>query len=352
MRNLWLAAFALLLFSCKGTDDGEDPDKDPVSRKSAHLESPKNDDQFTVGEMIEVSIVVDNPDNIETIDLYVADTLYKGNIEIKNQVLEISTADSKVGWVNIKLSYKQKDGLVHADNREIVFFASQEPENKVVSIVRTYPHNTDHYTQGLEFYKGKLYEGTGQWGKSGIYEKDLNTGDTLKSVQISNIYFGEGITILNETIYQLTWQNSLCFVYDMNLNKFNEFKYSGEGWGLCNDGQHLIMTNGSEEVVWRDPATFNVVKSIYVFDNQQSIGNLNECELIDGDLWINIYTENRIAVVDTARGVVKAYLDCNALALDVQMGADVLNGIARNQEDGKIYMTGKYWNKLFEVSVK
>jgi glutamine cyclotransferase len=216
--------------------------------------------------------------------------------------------------------------------------------------MKSYPHEKSSYTQGLEFYKGKLYEGTGQKSQSILGEVDLNTGKILRKIDLATDYFGEGITILNDTIYQITWSEKTCFVYDLNFNIIKQFSYEGEGWGLCNDGTYLIMSNGSSEIVWRNRHTFEIVKRIYIFNDETEIDNLNELELINGKLYVNVYQEDRIIAVDPATGKVLEDIDCSGISKDGRTpGTDVLNGIAYNPETGKTYITGKWWPKLYEV---
>ena len=180
---------------------------------------------------------------------------------------------------------------------------------------------------------------------------DLKSGGHLNKVDLESKYFGEGITILNDTIFQITWNERTCLLYDMEFNKIGQFSYDGEGWGLTNDGEHIIMTNGTEEIVWRDPATFEVVKTIHAFDNNKEQVNLNECELINGRLLINIYTETNIVEVDTATGKVLRTIDCSSLKAEQPAGVDHLNGIAYNDATGKLYLTGKWWPNLYEVEI-
>jgi len=180
---------------------------------------------------------------------------------------------------------------------------------------------------------------------------DLKTGGHKRNLPLDSKYFGEGMTILNDTIYEITYQSGICKVYDMNFNYIKEYNYSGEGWGLCNNGESLIMTNGSSQIVWRDPRTFSIIKKLDAFSNDTDITQLNELELIDGKLYANIYMDKRIVEIDTASGKILSFIDCTSLVSDGQViGADVLNGIAYNPETSKTYMTGKLWPTLYEVT--
>ena len=340
---------ALILQACSGNDSGE-IDKPVHLEAPLKIVSPKNDDQFTVGDQLQIEIAVTDPARVKNLQLFIADTLYNPSLKAETQKITVNTANGRVGFIKVYVAYEDEKGEAHGDTRTVVFFSDIVPEKLKATNMKTYPHDATSYTQGLEFYKGKLFEGTGQMGRSILGEVDLNSGKILRKIDLESRYFGEGITILNDTIYQITWSEKTCFVYDMNFTKIKEFNYDGEGWGLCNDGEYLIMSNGSNEIVWRNRHTFAIEKRIYVFSDQQDEDSLNELELINGVLYINIYLEDRIIAVDPATGKILQEIDCSAISKDGRVaGADVLNGIAHNPETGKTYITGKWWPKLYEV---
>jgi glutamine cyclotransferase len=343
-----------LISSCVSDNDDNNEIKKPLKTKiPVKITSPANETQYNLNETVNVIIEVNDSSKISSMQLFVADTLFADNLEIKSQTIEVPTENGLVGFVDYYLAYNDDQGKPHRDNRILTFFSDSYPEQKRASILNTYPHAKSSYTQGLEFYNGKLFESTGQKGSSLIAEVDLTTGNQYRFKDLNPQYFGEGITILNDTIYQLTWQSNVCFIYDMDFNKISEFNYEGEGWGLCNNGKSLIMTNGSSEIVWRNPQTFEIEKRIYAFESQTDVPMLNELELINGNLFINVFTENKVIEVDTTTGKVLSYVDCSAIAAEgVIDGANVLNGIAYNPLTGKTYMTGKLWPKLFEVKIE
>lgn len=338
---------------CAGDSEPTDPVVDIVEDRTvpAQITTPNNDAQYTIGDSIKVEIKINKPNAVSNLELFVADTLFAGNLKIENQTITIPTGDkTKVGWSKIFLSYKDDKDKMRSDTRKIVLFSNLFPGNKEAVIVNTYPHDKTSYTQGLEFHNGKLFEGTGQYNQSVLAEVDLNSGAKLREHTLQGSVFGEGITILNDTIFQITYKSQICYLYDLDFNPIGNFKYDGEGWGLCNDGTAIIMSNGSSHIVWRNPKTFDVIKTIEVYDDAIEIGQLNELELINGNLIANIYTDNKIAEIDTLTGKVLNYITCRALVMDAtEPGNDVLNGIAYNSETGKIYMTGKWWPKLYEV---
>jgi glutaminyl-peptide cyclotransferase len=219
-------------------------------------------------------------------------------------------------------------------------------------IVNTFPHDPQAFTQGLEFHDGYLYEGTGQYGKSSLRRVELRTGRIVQIHRLPNEYFGEGITILGDKIYQLTWQNGVCFVYDKRtFRQITQFRYYGEGWGLTNDGKHLIMSDGSETITFRDPETFAEVRRITVRAQGKPVKNLNELEYIEGEIWANIWYSDIIARIDPSTGIVKAWVDMEGLPVKNRDIEAVMNGIAYDRQNKRIFVTGKNWDKLFEIEL-
>ena len=294
---------------------------------------------------------MNTPEEVKELTLLIDDRIVQANITPETQTIALNSTDYKVGFRTLKMTYVDGSGKQHADTRKLIFFSDIVPKYITVSEVSSNPHNPKSYTQGLEFYKGELYEGTGHYNKSILAKVDLKTGSIVKKHELASKYFGEGITILNDTIYQITWNEHTCLMYDMEFNEIGQFTYNGEGWGLTNDGEYIIMTNGSSEIVWRDPRTFEIVKTINVFSNESEVVNLNECELINGRLLINVYTETYLIEVDTASGKVLQEIDCFSLANAQPNGVDHLNGIAYDKGTGKLYVTGKWWPTLYEIKI-
>jgi glutamine cyclotransferase len=219
-------------------------------------------------------------------------------------------------------------------------------------IVNTFPHDPQAFTQGLEFHDGYLYEGTGLKGKSSLRRVELRTGRILQIHRLPSEYFGEGITILGDKLYQLTWQNGVCFVYDRRaFRQITQFRYDGEGWGLTNDGKHLIMSDGSEVITFRAPDTFAEVRRITVRAQGKPVKNLNELEYIEGEIWANIWYSDIIARIDPSTGIVKAWVDLEGLPVPNRDIEAVLNGIAYDRQNKRIFVTGKNWSKLFEIEL-
>lgn len=221
-------------------------------------------------------------------------------------------------------------------------------------IISIYPHDFKYFTQGFEFVGDTLVEGTGHEGQSKLLKYNYQTGHVYDQIDLADEYFGEGITVLNSKIYQLTWRNGICFVYNYNsLDGEESFSYTGEGWGLTNDSTNLIMSDGSDKIYFRDPSTFGLIRSISVKTSDGfALNEINELEYDDGIIWANIWGDEFIVSIDPADGTVKNRYDLTglrSLALEDNPFADVLNGIA--VKDGNLFVTGKYWPKIFEIKL-
>jgi glutamine cyclotransferase len=222
-------------------------------------------------------------------------------------------------------------------------------------IVNMYPHDSNAFTQGLILSDGKLLESTGQEGSSSLRRVELETGKVLKKVDVPVPYFAEGIALLNGKIYQLTWQHQVGFIYDaQSFARAGEFKYTGEGWGLTSDGKSLILSDGSSRLRFLDPSDFHVTRTINVLDGQTPVRELNELEFVQGEIYANVWHDNRIATIDPNSGHVTAWIDMNGLMPEgeLQDPEAVLNGIAYDQTSNKLYVTGKLWPRIFEIKVK
>ncbi len=228
-------------------------------------------------------------------------------------------------------------------------------------IVNQYPHDPNAFTEGLEFKDGVLYESTGQYGNSDIRKVDLRSGKVLLSRKLENRYFGEGLTVLNEKIYQLTYREGKGFVYDAAKLKLEQtFSFNAsEGWGMTNNGAHLIFDDGGSIFHFLDPATFREIKQLRVTDEYGPVKELNEPEMIKGFIYANVWRTDMIVKIDTATGHVVGRVDLSDLRHTVAVppptgissGPEVLNGIAYDADSDRIFITGKYWPKLLEIKL-
>ena len=234
------------------------------------------------------------------------------------------------------------------------FLFSVDSDNvPVISVdpIKKYPHDKKAFTQGFEFHKGSFFEGTGLRGASNLREVDIFTGTVLRSRQLPPEFFGEGITIINEKIYQLTWKSGKAFQYDLEtFELIREFGINGEGWGLTNDGNNLIMSNGTDKIVFLDPRSFKVVRTLSVTKNGKPQNLLNELEFIKGDIWANVWKTDDIIRINSKTGQVKSVLDLSNISERKHVD-DVANGIAWDKENDIVYVTGKLWSNVYKLNL-
>jgi glutaminyl-peptide cyclotransferase len=233
-----------------------------------------------------------------------------------------------------------------------VSVAAERVGRQVVRVQAVHPRAPDAYTQGLLWYQDKLYESTGQFGESKLRRLDPRTGNVEAEVSLGPMQFGEGLARVENRLYQLTWRSGIVFVYDLDsLEELDRFSFEGEGWGLCFDGRRLVMSDGSDELTWRDPLSFEVLGRLNVTLDSQPVDRLNELECVEGWIYANVYHTESIVRIDPESGAVDAVIDASGLlAEDERAGADVLNGIAFDPTREVFYLTGKYWPRLFEVT--
>lgn len=248
------------------------------------------------------------------------------------------------------------DGKKEVALQKVIVVNGSTPKLYTYELLNTYPHDITSYTQGLEFYKGVLYESTGQYGESKLRALDYKNDAILKNVNLSRSYFGEGLTVLNDKIYQLTWKEGRGLIYDVNtFEKLGSFNYgqSKEGWGLCNDGQQLYKTDGSENIWILNAETLEEERFVQAYTNKGRLINLNELEWVEGKIYANRYQKNGVAIINPINGAIEAVLDFKDLKNKVtnHPGLDVLNGMAYNPDTKTLFVTGKRWDKLFEVRI-
>lgn len=221
-------------------------------------------------------------------------------------------------------------------------------------IINVFPHDPEAFTQGLAWKNGFLYEGTGLYGNSSLRKIDLKSGEILKRHNLPDTYFGEGITIFQDKIYQLTWQEQTGFIYDLETFKLlDTFYYSHEGWGITNDGKNLIISDGTPVLYFIDPFTLEETKQIKVYERQTTVNRINELEYIQGKIYANIWQTDRIAIIEPESGEITAWLDLSGILdpADVKQEIDVLNGIGYDSENDRLFVTGKLWPKIFQIKM-
>lgn len=309
------------------------------------------------GTVVPIAFTV-HSDDVQKLELIYNDSVFKTWQSPEGVIrFDLRTDYFGVGARVLVLRSTLSNGSVEEDSRVVRVVSDVSPKLLKATVIASFPHDQTSYTQGLEFNEGQLYEGTGNpqnsMAASMVGKIDLPTGKIRQKNGLDATYFGEGITILGDDLFQLTWRNGKCFIYnkkDLAL-QLKDFTYTGEGWGLCNDGKRLIMSDGTERIAFRDPKNFNVLRTIEVYDNVGPRTGLNELEYIDGKIYANIYTTDIVVVIDPLTGKVLEEINASSLGEAGRMGGEVLNGIAYNSATKKLYMTGKYWGKLLEVKL-
>ena len=309
-------------------------------------------EQYNPSEGVDMQVTNAQNKSVDSIVYYVND----GKIGTKKglEKMHFDFKGKKLGYQNIKaLVYFEGDNVETTARVEVV--SATAPKLLTYKIVNTFPHDTTSYTEGLEFYRDTLFESGGQYNKSKLFKYDYKTGKTYKNISLDGKYFGEGITILNGKLFQLTYKEQTGFVYNADTWKVEKtftFDKNIEGWGMTNDGTHLYQSDGTEKIWTMDPQTQKMTDYVNVYTNTSKIKSVNELEWIDGKIYCNIYQKDAIAVVNPATGAVLGVLDLSPLRKSLKYAnAEVLNGIAYNPKTKTIFVTGKYWDKMFEITV-
>lgn len=246
-------------------------------------------------------------------------------------------------------------GKTQSVTRFVIIYSDSAPKRLGFRIINTYPHDPGAFTQGLFFHDGVLYEGTGQESGSTLRTVELETGKVIRQHTLDPSLFGEGITLYKDRIFQVTWQNKVGFVYNRSdFKQINKIFYQGEGWGLTTIGDRIVRSDGSNILYFHEPEMFDAVSRLEVYDNERKVDQLNELEYINGEIWANIWMTDLIARIDPKSGKVNSYVDLTRLFPEAkrrESNADVLNGIAYDQLNKRIFVTGKRWPGLYEIQV-
>ena len=331
-----LLSISLLVISC-----GDDIEFKFISPKKINID-----------QKLTLSVKETNGKNFDSVKFYLdGKNLAQPNnssISIEDRILGVHALKAEVYF----------DGKQKTLNNTIYFLASKKPVVYGYKIINTFPHDDEAFTQGFEFHNGYLYESTGQNGESSIRKTDVNTGKVLKIKELDKKYFGEGITIFKNKIYQLTWKANTGFVYDLEtFEQLKSFTYgkSKEGWGLTNNGQELIKSDGTERIWFLDPETLKEKHFIEAYTNKRKAESLNEIEYIDGKIYANIWQKNTIIIINSTNGTIEGVVNLNNLRAKIDKPdtrkSYVLNGIAYDKESKRLFVTGKNWNKTFEIEL-
>ncbi|MFV0365752.1 MAG: glutaminyl-peptide cyclotransferase [Mangrovibacterium sp.] len=343
LRLVLLSLFIGMTISCSSTVKKS---RKPVSRLELSAE------QINLGSSLTVNALVNaHGGSLQKVELFLDDKLIH-SVAASEFSYEVPSMN-ELGRHQLKIVALKTDGQEGVNFKNVDVLSKTAPRELKMKVVNSYPHNPKFFTEGYEIHNGRFYESTGEYGKSGIYEFDLKTGKTIREIPLDKKYFGEGMTILNSKIYQLTYKAKTGFVYDyQSLKQLATFSYTNkEGWGMTNDGEQLMKSDGSEYIDFFDKDTYELTRRIAVCDNRGAIKNINELEYHDGAIYANVWMTDVVLKIDAQTGEVLAKIDCSALRNLVgnPNQIDVLNGIAIDKSNGKIYLTGKYFDKTFEV---
>ncbi|MBW2961316.1 glutaminyl-peptide cyclotransferase [Mesonia aestuariivivens] len=337
---LTLLLLSLIFFSC-----GE---KTENSANNFSLQLGEKDKKIQRGDAINVKLEQKRSQEIDSV-LY----KYAGQkVLVENNQI---TFDLPLGKNNFTATI-YSEGEMTTLNKEIIVHSSKSPKVYTYKIINTYPHDIEAYTQGLEFHNDTLYESTGLNGKSSLRKVDYKTGEVLKKIDLSSHYFGEGLTIFKNKIYQLTWRSGDGLIYDLDtferLDIF-QFNQSKEGWGLCHDKNKFYKSDGTEKIWILDPETLEEKSYIQPVTHKSTSTKLNELEWVEGKIYANTYQRDGVAIINPKTGAIEGIIDFRGLREKVTQHKDlnVFNGIAYNPTTKKLYVTGKNWDKLFEVKI-
>lgn len=316
---------------------------------------------YTTNDVLKLQIEAPDSKKIDSIVYFINEK--KVGAKNDSSVFEYKWDNQKLGYVGIKAMI-YLDGTSEETSSRVELVSDVTPKSLRYKILNTYPHDIKAYTQGLEFYRDTLYESTGNGmgtgsglkGISSLRKTDYKTGRVYKQTELENAMFGEGITILKNKVYQLTYTEMTAFVYDADtFEREKTFTYARkmQGWGLTNNGTNLYMSDGSEKIWIIDPKTFKEIDYINIYTGASKIKNVNELEWVDGKIYGNVYQKDAIARIDPKTGAVEAVLNLKDLKSKVTQhpDLDVLNGIAYNPNTKTFFVTGKNWDKMFEISV-
>ncbi len=333
-------------FSCNTGKEERKTSTAPRIKKKTKLESPAQNQTLKRGDEISFEISSKNH-TIDSVTLKAGEVSFSTTASNFRHILPTK----KVGIIKIRLT-AHVDGEKETHFRNVIVLPEKAPKILTYEVINTFTHQKEDFTQGLLISGGNIYESTGQRGRSSVKKKNIKSGETLQQTNLPSNVFGEGLALLNNEFFQLTYTSGQCLVYNQKLEKIRSHKYQGEGWGLTAYQDKLLMTDGSEKIYIRNSQNFSIIDELHVYDNTGKCDSLNELEIVNGYLYANVWFDNHVLVIDPQTGAVVQKIDFNGLLTsEEEAEADALNGIAYDQDQDKLYVTGKYWPKLFEVKL-
>lgn len=341
---LLLLILNFLFFSC-GSNNGN-------KKSDFSLKIAENQSEFKLNESLKASILNEKNRSIDSVSFYLGNQYLNSS---KNGEFSLELQNALLGNQSLKAIVYSEEGT-DTLSENIKILNTEAPTLYTYEIINSYPHDITSYTQGLEFHGDTLYESIGQYGKSKLRKVDLESGEVLKEIRLDNQYFAEGLTIMGDKLYQLTWQEGQGFIYDLDtFEKTGTFGYnqSKEGWGLCNNGEKIFKSDGSEKIWILDPETLAEQDYLQPSTNKSTFEKFNELEWVNGKIYANTYQRDGVAIINPENGAIEGLVNFKNLRNKVTQHdkLDVLNGIAYNPNNNKLYVTGKNWDKIFEVKI-
>lgn len=359
-----LAILISLCLSCSPGNGNSERIPKPKSqpKRITSLVAPSAPLTIPLGEEVRVQLTIPDTVRVDSIGVYLGGALkntFRASAEQDIQgsfEFEVATEGENTGKSGLRLRLFFAGGGSENHSTQLTLLSNVKPVEYGYQVVNTFPHDVNAYTQGLEYVDGVLYEGTGNRGTSWLRRVSLESGEVLQSRDLDQSLFGEGITVLGERIYQITYKSQVGFIYDKTtFEEIQKIYYQNrEGWGLTNNGQELIMSDGTNVLYFLDPEMFTIKRQIEVYHNEGPAESLNELEYINGKIWANRYFTDEIVIIDPETGIVEGRINLKGIlrASDRKPTTDVLNGIAWDQHGERLFVTGKYWPLLFEIRVR
>jgi glutamine cyclotransferase len=342
-----------LATACETSSNDKKRANNAVVKSPIEIEFERGNSNFVFGDSVAIRVSLrDSNLALTNIEIHLNEDSLK-SVSAFPFTLSVSTDGLLAGRNLIRVSASNKE-VLQSKSVSFNLLPTKSPDTYIYRVNAVYDHDKDAYTQGLFYHNGMLFEGTGQRGQSSVRQVNLSDGKVLKRKGLEKKLFGEGIVYHNGSIYQLTWNSQVGIIYDANdLNELRRFYYTGEGWGLTSDSISLIRSDGSNKLYYHNPDDFRLIKTIEVYTEKGPLNKLNELEYINGKIYANIYQQNAIAIINPSNGVVEGMINLKGILLKKYQTdeEDVLNGIAYDAENNRLFVTGKYWSKLFEIEL-
>lgn len=365
---LLILSTLFLLFSCASENGSSSSTSksasgsQPKPGRISTLLEPAAPLTIALGEEIEVKLVVPDSVQVDSIQVFLGGALRQSMqkpfaAEASRELqFTLATKDQSTGRSGLRIRLFFAGGTTENQSQQLTFLSDVVPVQYTYQVVKEYPHDRGAYTQGLQYDDGFLYEGTGERGTSSLRKSVLETGEVVQIRDMDQSLFGEGIAVMGERIYQITYTSQVGFIYDKStFQEIQKVYYQNrEGWGLTHNGEELIMSDGTHVLYFLDPEMFTINRQIEVYHNEGLADSLNELEYINGKIWANRYYTDEIVIIDPVSGKVEGRINLKGIlkTTDRRPNTDVLNGIAWDQEGDRLFVTGKRWPKLFEIKIR